>query len=219
MELFTVYPNTFVPDLKTLMERSDEVVLADHLDQVTVISPNSESTATYQAVRVIHSWKGAHPAGSTLTLGRRGGLINCSKIRGEEALFSAVPRAKLLDGLDLSYFVYVLFLKHAQDEQTKLVQGLLPAAGEGLQGEFHIYVPSWPFHADRRCWGVLQTDKVSGSLQDCYSYLRSLTSPVWMEYEFDPLAAKYYGKPASGFIEAVQIEANSQESAQKSSLR
>jgi len=213
---FPVYPNTFVPDLKTLLERSDEVILAAHINQVTAISPNGKSTATYQEVRVIHSWKGAHPAGSTPTFGKRGGLVECSPNRGGP-LFSAVPRGKFLDGLALDYFVYVLFLRHAQGEETQLVQGLLPAGGEGLQGEFHIYIPHYPSDADKGCRDVLQG--TTGSLQDCYSYLRSLTSPVMILYEFDPLAAKYYGKPASGFIEEIQSEADSQESAQQPSLK
>jgi hypothetical protein len=218
MERFPVYPNTFVPDLKTLMERSDEVILAAHLDQYVVISPNGKSTARYEEVRVIHTWKGAHPAGATLTFGRRGGLVECSPNHGE-FLFSAVPRGKFLNGLALDYFVYVLFLRHAQGEETQLAQGLLLSAGQGLQGEFQIYIPStFPPSADgdRRCWGI---EDGTANLEDCYSYLQSLTSPVMVLYEFDPLAAKYYGKPASGFIEEVQTEADRQESAQKPSLR
>jgi hypothetical protein len=211
MEHFAVYPNTFVRDLKTLMDKSDEVILAAHMDYYAVISPNGKSTAGYEEVRVIHSWKGAHPVGATLTFGRRGGLVECSPNRGE-SLFSAIPKGRFLSGLELSGFVYVLFLRHAEDKETQLVQGLLPAAGEGLQGEFTIYIPDYPSDANRRCWGVLDG---TGNFQDCSLYLRSLTSPVMILYEFDPLAAKYYGTPAAGFMEEIQSEADSQESAQK----
>jgi len=215
MEHFPVYPKTFVPDLKSLLERSDEVILAAQIDGFTAISPDGKSTATYQEVRVIHSWKGPHPAGSILTVGEPGGLVECSPNRGE-SLFSAVPKGKFLNGLAKEYAVQVLFLRHAQGEETQLVQGLLPAGGRGLQGRFDIYVPHNPSAADRRCWGVLEG---TGSIQDCYSYLRSLTSPVMILYGFDPLAAKYYGKPASGFIEEIEAEADSQESAQKPLLQ
>lgn len=61
MEHFPISPTTFVPDLKTLMERSDEVSLAAHLDEHTVISPNGGSTARYEEVRVIHSGKAGIP--------------------------------------------------------------------------------------------------------------------------------------------------------------
>jgi hypothetical protein len=214
MERFAVYPNTFARNLKALMDKSDEVILAGHMDDYAAISPNGKSTAEYEEVRVIHSWKGAHPAGATLTFGRRGGLVECSPNRGE-SLFSAVPKGKFLSGLELSGHVYVLFLRHAQGEETGLVQGLLPAAGEGLQGEFHIYLPHDPSETTRHCGGVPE----GTGFQDCYVYLRSLTSPVMVLYEFDPLATKYYGKPAAGFMEEIESEADGQESAQKSNPR
>jgi hypothetical protein len=214
MERFPVYPNTFVPDIKTLMERSDEVILAARLDDATVISPNGKSTARYEEVGVIHSWKGAHPVGSTLTFGRRGGIVECSPNHGEK-LFSAVPKGKFLPGLAKGGYggLYVLFLKHAQGEETQLVQGLLPAAGEGLQGVFQIEVPTeW----NQYCLGVLGGN---GNVRRCDSFLEALQSPLLIHYAFDPLAGRYYGKPASDFMQEVQSMAAGQGFAEKSSLR
>src|SRR5579863_374769 len=53
---FVINPNTLVQNLNTLMEQSEQVVLAGELDSVTVISPSGEGTATYREVRVIRSW-------------------------------------------------------------------------------------------------------------------------------------------------------------------
>jgi len=48
-------PKTLVPDLNTLMEKSDEVILAGDLDRAVVVSLSGESTATYHEVMVIRS--------------------------------------------------------------------------------------------------------------------------------------------------------------------
>jgi hypothetical protein len=106
----------------------------------TVISSSGESTATYDEVRVIRSWKGPHHAGDVLTFGRPGGLVDC-KPGPDDSTFAVLPGGKNLDAPFHGSFVYVLFLKHAQGDETQLVQGLLPAAGEGVQGIFWVQVP------------------------------------------------------------------------------
>ena len=83
---YAIDPKTLVQDLNTLMEKSDEVILAGTLDADTVISPNGEGTATYDEVRVIRSWKGPHHAGDTLTFGVPGGDV--------DAIFSDSPGQK-----------------------------------------------------------------------------------------------------------------------------
>jgi hypothetical protein len=56
-------------------------------------------------------------------------------------LFEVTPGGNNLDEPFHGSFVYVLFLRYAQGDETQLVQGLLPAAGEGVQGIFWIQVP------------------------------------------------------------------------------
>jgi len=53
---YNVDPKAFVPDLNTLMEKSDEVVLAG-LDGngAVLLSPSGKRVATYNEVRVIRS--------------------------------------------------------------------------------------------------------------------------------------------------------------------
>jgi hypothetical protein len=73
-----VDPGTLVPDLGTLMEKSDEVILEATLDRDKLLSPSGESVTTYSAVRVIRSWKGSHHAGEVLTFGVPGGKFGAS---------------------------------------------------------------------------------------------------------------------------------------------
>src|ERR1700693_6060434 len=54
----TIDPKTLVRDLKSLVEKSDVVLLAGLLEYGSVLSPSGESVTTYSEVRVIRSWKG-----------------------------------------------------------------------------------------------------------------------------------------------------------------
>jgi hypothetical protein len=65
-------------------------------------------------------------------------------------LFEVTPGGNNLDEPFHGSFVYVLFLRYAQGDETQLVQGLLPAAGEGVQGIFWIQVP--PPHTPAATW-------------------------------------------------------------------
>jgi hypothetical protein len=76
-EFAAIDPKALVQDLNTLTEKSDEVILAGALDGASVISPNGNSTATYEDVRVIRSWKGSHHGGDTLTFGIPFGEVSC----------------------------------------------------------------------------------------------------------------------------------------------
>lgn len=70
-------PKTLMPDLNSLMEKSDHVVLALVRDSADRVSPSGESPVKYIEVRVIRSWKGSHRAGDILTHGWPGGRIPC----------------------------------------------------------------------------------------------------------------------------------------------
>jgi len=134
-------PQTFVPDLNTLMEKSDEVILGDFYSSVTVLSPSGKTPATYLEGRVIHSWKGPHHSGDTLTFGWPFGNLYCDE--GRTSWFDVEPDEDfgVADPDGGNYFfdyVFVMFLRQPKGEETQMVQGLLPAAGEGLQGWFWI---------------------------------------------------------------------------------
>lgn len=208
-------PKTLVPDLNTLMEQSDEVILAGELDRAYVISPSGESTATYYEVRVIRSWKGPHRAGDTLTYGMPGGSVLCTPPEANYSSFSAMPGGNDWKGDYNGPYAYVLFLRQSKGTETKLVQGLRLAAGEGLQGTFLIRVPApLPFDTERYCAGVMK-----GTVKHCDSLLETSQSPVMVRYARDPLAQRYDGMPASDFLQEVRSVAASQGFAEKSSLK
>jgi hypothetical protein len=212
---YAIDPNTLVQDLNTLMEKSDEVILAGTLDADNVISPNGESTVRYDEVRVIRSWKGPHHAGDTLTFGVPGGEVDCAPLRPDSPWFWDQPGGNDWGFPQGGPYAYVLFLRQSKDNETKLVQGLRLAAGEGLQGMFLIHVPApLPFDAERYCAGVLD-----GSVQHCASILEASQSPVMDPYGRDPLAKKYAGMPASDFLGELESVATGQGFAEKSSLR
>jgi hypothetical protein len=117
-----------------------------------------------------------------------------------------MPGGKNLDEPFDGSFVYVLFLRHAQGDEAQLVQGLLPAAGEGVQGIFWVQVP-YPTYpgSERYCADVLH-----GSVQHCDSLLETSKSPVEVPYALDPLAKRYRGMPFSDFLREVQSVAAGQ---------
>ena len=211
-------PATLAPDLNTLVEKSDDVVLAAHHDHVSQLSPSGESTVTYYEVRVIHSWKGSHRAGDILTFGFPGGFIRCEP--SAHSYFSV-----LLGGSDYDYhndyeyhqdgpYAYVLFLRQSKDKEKQLVQGLRPAAGEGAQGIFPIEIP-FPSDAFQNCidW------RINENAQPCDFYLENSQSPIIVPYVRDPLRNKYGGMPASEFLREIQSVVADKGFAEKSSLR
>jgi hypothetical protein len=204
-------PRTLVPDLGALMETSDEVVLAGFLDDKSLLSPSGESTATYYEVRIIRTWKGPHRSGDVLTFGRPGGLVWCESPGPDRSTFTAQPAGNDWGVPANGPLVYVLFLRHPTDDESKSVQGLRLAAGEGLQGMFLIQVPIGS-EAEESCARV-----PTGSVQHCDSYLATSKSPVIDPYVRDPLAKRYVGMPAADFLREVQSVAAGQGVAKKSS--
>lgn len=199
---YKVDPKTFVEDLNTLMEKSDEVILAGVRDAAVVLSPSGQSVATYNEVRVIRSWKGPHHSGDILIFGVPAGSLPC-----EPSSPGTFTRRFDVSG---PYFakpnVYVLFLRHSKGNEKKLVQGLFPAAGEGVQGIFEIAVPNGPWiDPEEYCAGVGDVN-----VPHCVALMRNSQSPVAVPYAGDPLAKKYGGIPASAFLHEVQSVAAAQ---------
>lgn len=211
---YAIDPTTLVPDLNTLIEKSDEVILAGSHDYAAVLSPSGESVTTYGEVRVIRSWKGSHHAGDLLTFGLPLGQIPCERPPQDNQSFFLVKPDDL--GVPATGpCVFVLFLRQSKGNEMQLVQGLRLAAGEGVQGMFMIQVPApLPSDPEKDCAGVQHW-----SWQRCDAYLETSQSPVMVPYARDPLAKRYGGMPASEFLREVQSLAAGQAVAEKPSLR
>jgi hypothetical protein len=210
---YKVDPKTFVPDLNTLMEKSDEVILAG-LDGngAVLLSPSGKSVATYNEVRVVRSWKGPHHAGDTLVFGVPAGSLPC-----ETTTPGIFTRRFDVEGPYLSRpNLFVLFLRQTKGEETKLVQGLFPAAGEGVQGIFQIPVPVPPdISAEDYCAGIGDVN-----VKNCDALMQTSQSPVMVfPYADDPLVKKYSGLPASDFLQEIQSVAAAQGLAEEPSQR
>jgi hypothetical protein len=210
-------PKTFVPDLHSLMEKSDEVILAAPTHDAVVPSPSGKSVATYTEVKIVRSWKGAHHAGDTLVFGMPFGNLPCEP-----------PRGGMISTSGLSVFgpslygsnVYVLFLRRAKGDETKLVQGLFPAAGEGAQGIFALPVPNMA--STDIPPGSKMEDYCGGNVnvEHCDAFVQTSQKPVDVyPVAGDPLVKKYNGMPAADFLREVQSVAVGQAGADKSSLR
>jgi hypothetical protein len=209
-------PKTLLPDLNSLMEKSDDVVLALFRDHAELVSPSGENPVMYVEVRVIHSLKGSHRAGDILTYGWPGGAIQC-----DHSAVWVVPGGDV-SGRNIGHLMDqagVLFLRQSKDQEAQLVEGLRPAAGEGTQGIFpiHILDPTGlreicPDSIDEKLWE-------NKNVQPCASYLETNRSPIVVPYVHDPLHNKYDGMPASDFLRGVRSVAGGQGNALKSSPR
>jgi len=211
---YAIDSTTLVPDLNALLEESDEVVLAASPNFATVLSPSSESVAIYSEVRVIHSWKGTHRAGDKLTFGVPFGELPCDQPphNNQSSFFVQPDDFALKSG---GPYAWVLFLRQSKGKETLSVQGLRPAAGEGLQGMFLIQLPvPKPSYTENRCSGF-----PNEPVEHCASYLETSQSPVMVPYAHDPLAKIYGGMPASDFLRAVQSAAAAKGLDEKSSLK
>lgn len=210
---YVVNAKTFVPDLHTLMEISDEVILVGVINYDSVLSPSGNSVATYDQARVIHTWKGPHHPGDVLVFGVPFGTVDCTPTPSPVPL---TPMTRFdLGGLPpvTGPYLYVLFLRQAKGDETQLVQGLFPAGGEGTQGMFMIPLPElredeWGDY----CIGVYR--RVNG--KSCDTAMQTSQSPVTVLPDShdppdpnapDPLVKKYYGMPASEFLKEVQAAA------------
>jgi hypothetical protein len=194
----SVDPNTLAQDLGTLMERSDEIVLAGSpYRSFSVYSPSGESVTTYQDVRVIRSLKGEYNVGDTLTFGVPTGVVRCGMTESRQSVYVSTMIGTL--EWNLAYDgSYLLFLRHPQGKETELVQTLLPTAGRGLQGVFPISFPG----------GGQEMNKCASlrpaTLRWCDSFLETSQYPVVVPYVPDPLGKKYNGMPIADFLNVVQ---------------
>lgn len=215
-QTYPIDPKTLVPDMNTLMEMSDEVILAGYLRHAAVLSPSGESVATYFQVKVIRSWKGSHQDGDTLTFGIPVGMIHCDPAPPFHGPTFWVHAGDFTDFTLAPESVYVLFLRQSKGNETQWIQGLRLAAGGGVQGIFQIDVP------ENRYGSKPPTDcnQVGNwSVQRCDAYLETSPSPVTVPYVHDPLKKRYDGTPVPAFLRDVQSVAAAQGLAEKSPSR
>lgn len=205
IEKSAIDPRSLAPDLGALMEKSDEVVLAAQTYRnLSLLSPSGQSVATYFEVYVIRSWKGSYNVGDILTFGVPVGSVHCGETETHKSVyFSTMIGTSELKGYG-SDGPSVLFLRKAKGGEAQLVQGLIPAGGEGLQGMFPIRLPV-KFDKSDRCNGVLD-----GALEWCDAFLDKSENPVIVPYVHDPLAKQYDGMPMSEFLHQVRVEASYQ---------
>ena len=208
-----VDPKTLMPDLNSLMAKSDDVVLAIVRDYDELVSPSGENPVMYYEVRVIRSWKGSHRAGDILTYGWPGGRIRC-----DPEINSAVwvmPGGDT-SGPNIGRLVdqaIVLFLRQSKDQEAQLIEGLRPAAGEGTRGFYPIHILD-PTGMREICIDSID-EKLweNKNVQPCDSYLETNRSPIVVPYPHDPLYNNDNGLPAADFLRAVQSAAATQSAA------
>jgi hypothetical protein len=210
---YVIDPSSLVPDLKTLVDMSDDVILAGVLDRATVLSPSGESTATYLEVRVIRRWKGSHHAGDTLTFGLPIGAVGCELTpQLDGSRFEVTPENNFgFSAPKPLPLIYVLFVRKSRGNESQFVQGLRLTAGDGLQGIFGIEVPgSTNEEPVTDCDGGQKW-----SWQRCDGYVKTSQSPVLNPNSRDPLAKTYRGMPAAEFLQVVQSVAAGQARAEE----
>jgi hypothetical protein len=124
---YSIDRSTLAPDLKSLMEQSDEVILtAMPSSSIQAIAPSGNDVVAYIDVKVLRSWKGSHKPGDKVTFtGLTASSINCSP----EPRLNTGPRVTTLvgagyvDGGQMKE-ANILFLRHAQGSETLLTPGL-----------------------------------------------------------------------------------------------
>jgi hypothetical protein len=202
-----VNPGMLEADLFTLMQNSDEVILASNFtDQVDVLAPSGEDAVEYYDTMVLRAFKGSHKVGDlvTFTLPRGGVYCGLKSIQGGVGNSGAVTLTGSSEWGKRAFIgPYILFLRQSRGEETELTPALRLAAGDGLQGMFALRR-----HYDRSGY----TDCLSGlpaATAKCTAALEASQETVRIPYELDPLKTKYETMTVSSFLNEVQSVADS----------
>ena len=192
-------PATLAPDLASLMEDSDEVVLVGQSYSDTVaISPSGKDVAKYFDAKVLRTWKGSHKAGDIITYAIPIAYLRCGEPREGAPIFWAGPEADDWGGP--LWGPKILFLRQSRGQEAQLIPGFRLTGGNGLQG---AYVIPFDLH-DSSCSGVLP-----GGAGGLRARLETSQTPISGPYLRDPLLKAYGGMPISRFLKEVQSEADS----------
>jgi hypothetical protein len=196
-----VDPLTLAPSLFTLMQQSDEVILASTFgDQTSALAPSGQDVVAYFDVKVLRSWKGTHKVGDLVTFAMPWGAVNCAvPVKNGQANTAAVTMTGGLDWETVRYAgPYVLFLRKSQGDETQLTPALRLTAGDGMQGLFVVHSAY-----DQVCTAVMP-----GSATKCNASLDASREAVSVRYRLDPLKEKYEGMPVPQFLQEVQATAD-----------
>jgi len=202
-----INPATLETDLPSLMQKSDEVVLASNrTDQLEALSPSGSDAVEYLDVKVLRSFKGSHKVGDLLTFAIPHGAISCGSEPGNDRPSMAVLtltggfhwKQRSISGPS------VLFLRQSRGDEKQLTPGLRLTAGDGMQGLFIVHANQVRSDFDTDCSAVLP-----GGLERCIARLDASQETVKLQYGLDPLTKRYEGMPVPSFLKEVKSVADS----------
>lgn len=204
-----VNPATLELDLSTLMQKSDEVVLAGSVsDETKAISPSGEDVVEYFDVKVLRTWKGSRKVGDLLTFAVPWAHVYCGlEPRPSNPIIGAnTYTGSFADWEGLGHWgPWVLFLRQSRGVEKQLVPGFRLAGADGIQGLFLVRTEDDPtLYNCRDCNGILP-----GSVPKCNAVLDASQAPVSVRYRLDPLKRKYDEMPLPNFLKEVQSVADS----------
>ena len=197
-------PATLYSDLSALMQKSEEVVLVSDGNHARALSPSGEHVIEYFDAKVLRTWKGSHKVGDLLTFAMPFGAVQCElgPLQSGSSFSTAFTMTGGFDWETIRYSgPYVLFLRHSQGNETKVVPGLRLTGGDGMQGLFVLHSLD---KYNEACNGNIYVP-----MERCKAEVDVSQEPVAIRYRKDPLKKKYEGMPASTFLKEVQSLANS----------
>jgi hypothetical protein len=198
-------PSNLEPDLSSLMEQRDELVLASEaIRDATVISPSGEDAVHYFDVEVMRTWNGSHKVGDVLTFAIPMGGIRCQPMPNGDSKANFATVDKTNDWKGQLPGPYGLFLRQTQGAEAQQTTGLRLTGGDGVQGLVGLNPVTQPRDLDKYCNGYFPERVVK-----CNAFLNASEAPVETLYRQDPLVKKYDGMPISSFLKEVQSAADS----------
>ncbi len=205
-------PATLEPDLTSLMQKSDEVLLVGtYRDRVSVLARSRDEPISYFDARVLRSWKGSHKAGDLVTFSIAGGTVTCWSEPGNPRpsmpvtarLKTGVPKGEIwsIKGTGPT----LLFLRHSQGDEVPPLSGLRLTGGNGVQGLFSLHSTyEWFCDGNETRIGMYRE-----SIARCNAMLYTTSETVKLPYHDDPLQVKYEGMPVPKFLQEVQAVSDS----------
>ncbi len=199
--------DSFLPDLKSLFDASDEVVLAaPTAPSLWAISPSGERVVTYFDVQVLRSWKGGRKAGDTLTFAIPGGAVECPWA----GVSTSNPRYNPTGSVS---FQTVLFLRQSTGTETQTTPGLRLTGADGLQGAIPFVSPT-PFTSmPKACAGLWYVpESKDEEIRKCNEFIDSDSTGFALfgsPHDYDPIAVHYDHTPVPVLLRELQSLAES----------
>lgn len=191
------------PDLKSLFDASDEVVLAIRGPFTGAVAPSGGSAITYHDAQVLRSWKGEYKAGEVLTFAIPVGKVNCPSAH-------AYTFDPLYDWNSIGLTLNILFLRHSNAQESEITPGLRLTGGYGQQGMIGVFLIKGLTPEPWACiTPAVFTKTVQQDIGKCTAYLDHCTDPILFQSPHDPIAALYDRTPVSTFLGEIQSLADS----------